>query len=155
MFLPMGRLMSPHRDLAFARRALALLASLAAVGLAAPAALAGLGNVSGPTPSKPSTKSTKLLSYSELIRTIDADKVASAVITGNTTRTQIKLTLRNGTTATSSYLPSDTLVQQHLVAHHAKVTVASGGTPLLLILLAPLLLLVLLAGIFFLQRRGK
>jgi cell division protease FtsH len=100
--------------------------------------------------------STEALTYSELIRTIDAGRVDSAVITGDTAQTQIKLTLRDGTTAVSSYLPSDTLVQQHLLAHRARVTVERGGTPLWLMLGPPLVLMVaLFGGIFLMHRRGK
>jgi cell division protease FtsH len=145
--------MSPHRDLALVRRCLAILASFAAaLGLAAPA-LAGPTGVSDKVPAKSSTES---LSYSELLHAIDGNKVVSARITGDSSQTQIKLTLRDGTTATSSYLPSDTLVQQHLVAHHARVTVDHPGAPLWLMLGPPLLLALLMAvGFFLMHRRAK
>src|SRR5262249_13533625 len=126
------------RDLAPARRSVVVLALLVAA-LAAPAAFAG--PASKPTPPKPSAEA---LTYTDLIRTTDATRVDSAVITGDTTQTRIKLTLRDGTTAFSSYLPSDTLVQQHLVAHRARVTVERGGTPLWLIVGPPLAFMLVL-----------
>jgi cell division protease FtsH len=145
--------MSPHRDLALVGRCLAILASVvAALGLAVPA-LAGPAVASGKPPAKSKTRS---LSYSELLATIDANRVASASITGDSTQTRITLTLKNGSTAVSSYLPSDTLVQQHLVAHHARVSVDHPGTSLLLILGPPLLLTAfLVSGFILMQRRAK
>jgi cell division protease FtsH len=67
---------------------------------------------------------TVTLGYSGLLQAIDANKVASARISSAADRTNITLKLRNGGKAVSSYLPTDTLVQQHLVAHHVQVSVA-------------------------------
>ncbi|HET6943854.1 MAG TPA: AAA family ATPase [Gaiellaceae bacterium] len=97
----------------------------------------------------------KTLTYSELLSTIDANKVGSARISGEATRTQITVVLRNGTTAVSSYLPSDTLVQQHLVEHHIPVSVAGPRSRFWMNLLPPLAVVILtLAAAFLLVRRG-
>jgi len=113
---------------------------------------------------KPSAaQSTTTLTYSGLLNAIDANEVASARIAGDSTETHITVVLHNGTTHVSSYLPSDALVQQHLVAHHVPVTVSkpsssqglssrwlSLGSPL-----AALIVVALAASFFFLRRRGR
>jgi cell division protease FtsH len=117
-----------------------------------PAAFAGPVGIAHKQPSKPSAKT---LTYSELLNTIDANKVGSARISGDATRTQITVVLRNGTTSVSSYLPSDTLVQQHLVEHHVSVRVAGPRSRFWMNLLPPLAVVILtLAAAFLLLRRG-
>jgi cell division protease FtsH len=131
-----------------------VLALLAALSIAAPGAFAG------PAPAvqkQHPVPSNGTLTYSELVSAIDANKVDSARISGDASRTQIAVSLRDGSKASSSYLPSDTLVQEHLVAHHVPVTVAGPGSSFWL-RLAPTLaavLGVLLACLFVLRRGGK
>jgi cell division protease FtsH len=130
------------------------LSLLAALSLGVSAALAGPAPHAPQQHAKPSTST---LTYSDLLSTIDANRVASARISGDSTRTQIKVSLRDGTTKVSSYLPSDTLVQQHLVAHHVPVTVA-GPRSTLWTTLAPIpaaIVLVLVGAFFFLRRGGR
>jgi cell division protease FtsH len=131
-----------------------LLALVAALALGVPVASAALAPT--PVPAKPSPAPTRTLTYTELLSTIDADRVASARISGDSMRTDIRLSLRNGTTAVSSYLPSDSLVQRNLVAHHVQVTVARPHSSLLPTL-APLLgaLALVLVVSFFMLRRGN
>src|SRR5262249_18815313 len=97
------------------------------------------------------------LTYSELLHAIDADKVTAARISSDAGLTRIEVTLRDGTTRTSWYLPSDTLVQQHLVAHGARVTVAGRASASWLTIVPSLVLvLVILPAVFFLLlRRGR
>jgi cell division protease FtsH len=100
---------------------------------------------------------TTSLTYSKLLAAIDGNKVASAKISGDSTQTHISLKLRNGSGASSSYLPSDTLVQQHLVAHHVPVTVA-GPRSTLWITLAPVVAIVLVlltALMLYFRRNGQ
>src|SRR5262249_27480716 len=83
-------------------------------------------------------------------------KVASARISSDSERTHITLTLRAGGKAVSSYLLSDSLVQQHLVAHHVRVSVAQPpGTNWKVIAPGILaVLIVLTAGAVVVTRRG-
>jgi cell division protease FtsH len=101
---------------------------------------------------------TRTLGYSELLNTIDANKVASARISEDAERTYITLSLRDGTKAASAYLPSDTLVQQHLVAHHARISVA-GPPSVAWRLIAPALVVLLIGlsavSVYFLRRSGR
>jgi cell division protease FtsH len=119
-----------------------------------PGAFAGPAALAQKHQSKPSTRT---LTYSELLTAIDANKVASARISGDSMRTQIKVSLRDGTTAVSSYLPSDTLVQQHLVARHVRVTVAGPRSGFWMHLVPPLAAIAvgLAAALFFLRRSGR
>jgi cell division protease FtsH len=106
---------------------------------------------------KQSTKPSTTLSYSGLLNAIDTNEVASARISGDSTRTQINVVLHDGTTRVSSYLPSDTLVQQHLIAHDVPVSVAGPPRSSVWLRLVPplaLLLVVLLAAAVILLRRG-
>jgi cell division protease FtsH len=126
------------------KRRLAFLFSLAvALGLCVSSALAA--------------PPVKALGYSQLLSAIDANKVASARISSDSERTRIAVTLRNGGKAVSSYLPTDTLVQQHLVAHHVQVNVA-GPPSLNWRLIAPAALggigMLVVLGIFVARRRG-
>jgi cell division protease FtsH len=135
-----------------------VLTLVAALSLGAHGAFAAPGpfdNVAG-IADKQSKSSTKTLTYSALVGAIDANEVASARISGDSTRTQITVSLRNGRTAVSSYLPSDTLVQQHLVAHH--VPVAVDGTrsafPHWMFVAPPLVMIVVGVAMILLMRRG-
>jgi cell division protease FtsH len=128
---------------------------LAALSLGAGVAHAATPPASRSEPVRPST--TKL-TYSGLLDAIDAGEVASARISSDSTWTKIKVTLRDGSTAVSSYLPSDTLVQQHLVAHHVPTTVAAPGTSIWVYLAPPLGALAVglaLALIFVARRKGN
>jgi cell division protease FtsH len=127
---------------------------VAALAFGVPAAFAGPVGIAHNQSSKPSAKT---LTYSELLNTIDANGVASARISGDATRTQITVVLRNGTTAVSSYLPSDTLVQQHLVEHHVPVSVTGPRSRFWMNLLPPLavVILTLAAAFLLLRRSGK
>jgi cell division protease FtsH len=126
-----------------------LLPLIAALGLGLACLLAEPAGAAGARP-------TRTLGYSELLNAIDAGHVASARISGGSTRTRIEVVLQNGAKAVSSYLPSDTIVQQHLVAHRVPVTVADSATPLLRLLLPPLafvaVTLAVVAAVLF-QRR--
>jgi cell division protease FtsH len=127
---------------------LAALLSFGARGaFAAPAAVA----------QKQQAKPSTTLTYSGLLSTIDANEVASARISGDSTGTHIAVALHDGTTRVSSYLPSDTLVQQHLIAHHVPVTVAGPHSSPWTWLLPPLslLIVILVATAFLLLRRHK
>jgi cell division protease FtsH len=101
---------------------------------------------------------TKTLGYSALLNAIDANQVASARLSSDSARTHIALTLRDGGRAVSSYLPSDTLVQQHLVGHHVRVRVAQPSSVNWRVI-APAILIgltVLTAGaIGFTRRSGR
>jgi cell division protease FtsH len=102
--------------------------------------------------------STKTLTYSGLLSAIDSNHVASARISADASRTHITVWLHDGSKAVSSYLPSDTLVQQHLVAHHVRVAVAGTPSALWAFLVPPLALGAIgLAAIFFfvLRRNGR
>src|SRR2546423_7091956 len=103
-----------------------LLPLIAALGLGL---VGSLSEPAGAVGAEPAKLSTRTLAYSELLNTIDANHVASARISGGPTRTRIEVVLHNGAKAAASYLPSDTIVQQHLVAHHVRVTVAGSPTP--------------------------
>ena len=108
---------------------------------------------------------TKTLGYSALVNAIDANQVASARISSDSARTSITLSMRDGSRAVSSYLPSDTLVQQHLVAHHVQVSVArppginwrviAPGIVILAVLIVGAVLLMLRGGRFAPRRRGS
>jgi cell division protease FtsH len=116
-------------------------------------AFAGTGAVA----QKPSTKPSTTLTYSGLLKEIDANEVASARISADSTRTNINVTLRDGTTRVSSYLPSDTLVQQHLIAHDVPVTVTGPHSSVWRWLVPPLGLIfaiALTAIVVFLRRGG-
>jgi cell division protease FtsH len=131
-----------------------VLVLVAALSLGVRGAFAGTEAVAQKQVTKPSTT----LTYSGLLHAIDADKVASARISGDSTGTHIKVALHDGTTRVSSYLPSDTLVQQHLIAHNVPVTVARPHSSIWLRLVPPLALIlaaVLAAGFVFLRRRGR
>ena len=131
-----------------------VLALLTAVTLGA--ACASAKALDAPRP-EPWTSRTRTIDYSELLNTIDANEVASARISGNSARVEIQLALRDGQKVTSSYLPSDTIVQQHLLAHHVPVAVAAStaGTPIWLVL-APVVFVVVGLGaiVSFLLRGG-
>jgi cell division protease FtsH len=127
-------------------------ALIASLTLAASGALAGTAYAA-----PASTHSTRTLTYSELLDTIDTNEVASARISGGSTRTQIEVVLHDGENASSSYLPTDTIVQRHLLAHRVQVTVAGpAGTPLWMLLGPPIafVLVALLAAFFVVRRRG-
>jgi cell division protease FtsH len=96
------------------------------------------------------------LGYSALLSAIDANKVASARISSDAARAHITLTLRDGGKAVSSYLLTDTLVQQHLVAHRVQVSVAQPpGTNWKVIAPGILaILIVLTVGAVIVARRG-
>jgi cell division protease FtsH len=102
------------------------------------------------------TRSSKTFGYSDLLAAIDANKVASARITGDATRTQIAVTLRDGRTVSTSYLPTDTIVQQHLVSHHVPVTVTQPSTSWWLYAGPPLFFAIVftLGLVFLVRRRG-
>jgi cell division protease FtsH len=134
-----------------------LLTVVAALGLGVHGAFAGPGPFDhlAAIGQKQQPK-TKTLTYSGLLNAIDADKVASARISGDATRTHITVSLRNGKTADSAYLPSDTLVQQHLVAHHVPVAVTGPrALPFWIFAALPLALIAVgLAVILFVRRNG-
>jgi cell division protease FtsH len=108
---------------------------------------------------EPANGSTKTLTYSRLLGAIDANEVDSARISGDSTQTRITVSLHDGTKASSSYLPSDTLVQQHLVSHRVPVTVdESHPSPFWMFLLPlalPLVIGFAVAASVFLRRRRK
>jgi cell division protease FtsH len=119
-----------------------VLAVAAALALGASNALAVPMAVRMP-PHQPPKPPARTLSYSALLKTIDANEVVSARISSDSVRTRIAVSLRDGTKAESSYLPGDTLVQQHLVAHGAQVTVAAEHASHWLTLGPPLAFLVI------------
>ena len=134
------------------KSSLTLVLVLAAALTLGRGAFAGTGAVA----QKQSTKPSTTLTYSGLLKAIDANEVASARISGDSTRTSINVALRDGTTRVSSYLPADTLVQQHLIAHDVPVTVTRPHSSVWM-WLVPLLALILagfLTALVFLLRRG-
>ena len=128
----------------------ALLAALS-VGVHGGAASPGLGST------QPPKRSTKTITYSALLNAIDANRVVSARISGGTIQTRITVVMRDGTKAMSWYLPSDPLVQQHLVAHHVRVAVdgSRSAFPYWIILGPALAVLAGLAFLLFLRRGGN
>jgi cell division protease FtsH len=129
-----------------------VLATALTVGVHGALAVPGLGVRE---PAKPAKAGTQTVTYSALLDAIDANKVSSARISGGSTETRITVSMRDGTKAVSWYLPSDSLVQQHLVTHHVPVTVEGSGSPFpLWILVMPALLIGLTAVSFLLMRRG-
>jgi cell division protease FtsH len=136
------------------KRSLTLVPALVAalsVGVQGAVAGPGLGSA------QPPKKSATTLTYSGLLNAIDANKVASARIAGGSMRTRITVSMRDGTKAVSWYLPSDSLVQQHLVAHHVPTTVDGSGSafPFWIFLVPALALIVGFAFVLFLRRGGN
>src|SRR5262245_12012197 len=126
---------------------------VAVLALGVPSAVAGPGKVAPP---KAAAHAKQTIGYTELLQTIDANEVTSARIAGDSNRTRIEIVRRDGSKAVSSYLPSDTLVQQHLVAHRVRVTVAGPPAAIWGYLLPPLFVvgfLGLMLGVALLMRR--
>jgi cell division protease FtsH len=136
------------------KRSLTLVPALVAalsVGVQGAFAAPGLGSA------QPQKKSAPTLTYTRLLDAIDANKVASARIAGGSMRTRITVSMRDGTKAVSWYLPSDSLVQQHLVAHHVPTTVDGSGSavPFWIFLVPAVALIVGFVFVLFLRRGGS